>query len=63
MSIKSLPNIERDKAQAEIDRVVRSMGDITRGMKVIAKVRKAAYDAHIEAGFTEKQAIELVKKL
>ena len=31
--------------------------------KELAKINKAVYDAHVEAGFTEEQAMEIVKEI
>ena len=36
---------------------------VTEYQKLLAPIRRAAYLAHVEAGFTEAQAIELVKKI
>lgn len=43
------------------DKMARDMPALNSAFAAIAKARKAYYDAHIDAGFTPDQALELVR--
>lgn len=43
------------------DKMNRELPTLSSAFAAIAKARKAYYDAHIDAGFTPEQAMELVR--
>lgn len=54
---------EPDAMRGCVENLKREMDSFIEYQQVVAKVRRAAYLAHVEEGFTEAQAIELVKKI
>ena len=62
MKIVDLPQIPDDvKASQEI--IKRGMEDQITGIKLMARLRRAKYEAHLEEGFTEAQALEICKTI
>ena len=56
-------NFTPDKTKALFEAVKRDMesGDLEERLYMIAKYNKIRYNTHIKAGFTKKQALELIK--
>jgi hypothetical protein len=52
-----------DKMAEALDHVRRNMQAIVDYQILMAQVRRSAYDAHVDEGFTPEQSLELVKKL
>lgn len=52
---------DKDEMKAGLEQMKRSLPTWVEYMDVIAKIRKASYDAHIKQGFTPGQALELCK--
>lgn len=59
--ITELPNIERDAAQAQIEQVKRNMPVLEEQQKMLAQVLFVRFKALKDAGFSEAQALQLVK--
>lgn len=54
---------KKNELFAAIEELKRNLPEITKQVLIIAEIRKANYDAHIEKGFTPEQALELCKTL
>ena len=52
-----------DKMTEAVEAMKRSMDATLDYQILVAKIRRKAYLAHIDEGFTPEQALELVKKL
>ena len=52
-----------DKMTEAVEAMKRSMDATLDYQVLVAKIRRRAYRAHVDEGFTEAQALELVKKL
>lgn len=50
-----------DPAKANLEKLRRDLPTILASLAIVAQVHKAAYDAHIKAGFTPEQALVLCK--
>lgn len=48
-----------DQIQAHIDALRRAMPKLAAGAELLAKVRRANYEALLREGFTEAQALDL----
>ena len=59
-NIREIPLAQNPLAGAA-DKMARDMPTLATAFAAIAKARKAYYDAHIDAGFTPDQAMELVR--
>ena len=51
----------KNETAAAFEKLKRELPVIVENMVVVAKLKKAAYDAYIEYGFTPEQALELCK--
>lgn len=50
----------REKTLSDECQALRAnLADVIEGLELAAEIRKAAYDAHIKAGFTPEQALDL----
>ena len=52
-----------DKMAEAVGNMKRNLPDLIEYHQLCAEIRHKAYQAHIAEGFTEAQALELVKKL
>jgi Tfp pilus assembly protein PilO len=59
--ISQLPQIEHDKLVATIAMLRRNLPHQLELQSLIAKIRRAGYEAYRKEGFTEAQALELCK--
>ena len=50
---------DKNEMRAAIEELKRTLPDMIEHTKIVAKIRKANYDAHIEEGFTPEQALTL----
>ena len=48
-----------DKLQAVIDEIRRALPKLAEQAELLAKIRRAHYEALMRAGFTEQQALDL----
>ena len=53
--------LAKSPLEGATDKMARDMPTLAAAFAAIAKARKAYYDAHIDAGFTPEQAMELVR--
>ncbi len=60
-NIREIPNFERDAMAGAFAQIIRMMPMLKEHATEIAATRLAMFKAHVEAGFTEAQAIELCK--
>ncbi len=59
MEVVNLP--KGDKLKASIEETKRNMPLFVEHMELVARLRRAHYDACIKWGFTKEQALELTK--
>ncbi len=59
-NIREIPNVPNPLVGAA-DRMNRDMPTLATAFAAIAQARKAYYDAHVAAGFSPEQAMELVR--
>ena len=59
-AITQLPDIERDKLTAEVNRFRRIALLLIENEEIMVMIR--SYQAHVKAGFTPEQALELCGK-
>mgnify|MGYP003663711045 CR=1 FL=1 len=50
-----------DKAKAEAERLKRNLPIYLQNLRLVAIMRRAAYNEYVAAGFTPEQALELCK--
>lgn len=60
-NIRELPPLQNPLAGAT-DKMNRDMPTLASAFAAIAQARKAYYDAHVEAGFTPDQAMDMVRQ-
>ena len=60
-NITELPNVERDKLIATTENLKRNLQALIEQCDYVAKLRHAQFAAYTKAGFTEAQALQLVK--
>jgi Tfp pilus assembly protein PilO len=53
----------KDELRAAGDALRRQLPAMIENAKTLAELRRASYLAHLEAGFTETQALELCKSM
>lgn len=51
------------KGTFSIDKLKKDLANLAEAMPLIAQAKKEMYDSYIEQGFTEEQALELVKAM
>ena len=56
-------DFEKDDVRGSVESLKRNLDSFIEMAILLAKLRKAAYDANIEVGFDEKQALELCTSL
>lgn len=54
---------DKDEMRAALEQMKRSLPVYKEHAGILAKIRKASYDAHIAEGFTPAQALELCKSM
>lgn len=54
--------VKKDVLSAAREQVMREFDAMVENQKVLARLRRASFLAHIEAGFTDAQALELCCK-
>lgn len=59
--IAQIPNTERDELMAAVAKMTRNLPIFIEMMQVDAKIRRAKFEALVNEGFSEQQAIELCK--
>ena len=62
-NIKLLPDLKGDTLSSAEAELMRDSEAIFKRFYLLARMRKISYKAHIKAGFSEAQAIELSKNL
>jgi len=60
-NIRELPS-KQDVLAGAADKMNRELPTLSSAFAAIAKARKAYYDAHVEAGFSPEQAMEMVRE-
>lgn len=58
--ITSIPT-KPDPLKAAGERLSRDMDTLIANARTVARLKKAQYDAYVEAGFTPQQALELIR--
>lgn len=61
--IKLLNTNNKNEMRAELEKMKRDLPEFIEYTSVLAKIRKASFDALVEQGFTEPQALELCKSM
>jgi hypothetical protein len=61
--VTEIPMVERDSLVASLEAYKRNLAIIAGYGKDIAAFRRQLYLAHVEAGFTDAQALELCKSI
>lgn len=61
--IRLLPQREADEAVAAVEALKRELPTLMEHAKSIAKLRRAAYLAHIDEGFTPQEALVLCQQM
>lgn len=56
-------NFEQNDLRASVETLKRQKQEMMEMGVVLAEIRKAHYDAYLEQGFSESQALELCKHL
>jgi hypothetical protein len=62
-NVRVLPERRPDEVLAGLERLKRNLPAIMECMPILAKARRAAYEAYREEGFTEEQALILCQKV
>jgi uncharacterized protein (UPF0128 family) len=52
---------ETEKTKANLEKLRREMPEIIESQKLIAKIRYETFKAYMDAGFTEEQAMNILK--
>jgi len=52
---------DKDKLIGQLEKMRRDLPYYLEMSKLVAQIKKANYDAYVEQGFTEEQAMELIK--
>lgn len=60
-NIVGLPKPKADDLSAAVDEFERKLPEMIRHHRLVAKLQRAAYENYLEASFTPKQALELIK--
>lgn len=53
---------KQDKNKAVMEAFERNMPELIKGARLLAQIRRAYFDAYIEQGFNEAQALDLCKQ-
>ena len=61
-SVSVLPNVEKDKLAAAVEQFRRNAELLIEHHAIMARVRRGAYEAYLNQGFTADQALELCTK-
>jgi len=61
--IRLIHDGEKNELRAALENIRRGKREMIEFQSVLAEIRFAAYQAHIQAGFTEEQALELCTDL
>lgn len=61
-NVTALPQVDADDLRANVEKMKRNFETMAEAQGVLMKLRKAAYDAAIDEGFTPDQALDLCKK-
>lgn len=61
--VTPIEDAELERIQQDLRRMRLFKDAMTEYHRHLAEVRKEAFDAHIEAGFTEDQALQLVRDI
>ena len=62
-NLRDMPVGTQNEIIACTENLKRNIANFSDHAKVIAKIRKNSYDAHIKEGFTPDQALELCKSM
>lgn len=60
--IHPLPG-QKNESRAAVEALKRNLSDLKEHARLVAEIRRAGYDAYLEQGFSEDQALELCKTL
>lgn len=59
--VVDLPRVESDKLSGAVDEFRRKLPAMIEHHKLVARLQRAAYVQYLAEGFTEDQALELIK--
>ncbi len=60
-NVSAVPDVEKDELRASLEKLKRMLPFIAEYTAIDAAIRKAKYDACLDAGFSAQQALEIAK--
>lgn len=60
-TVSAIPDVEKDELRASMEKLKRMLPVMAEYALIDAQIRRAKYEACLEAGFNERQALEIAK--